>query len=172
MRIAGAEAARLERAVDPLHRKALAAKEILGLLEAVFVEQFEAQVARPRLVPLAQHQAVVAAFLHRAKVDRLAVLVGDLQAQRIDVEGARFRQIGDDQLHMAEPDDVERRIEVRGRDGHGSGPCRGCWRGAGRGPNFFEKFGVEFSENFTSQFPASRVVSVISAYCTGKTTLV
>ena len=53
------------------------------------------------------------AFFQRAQEDLAAVFVRHQQAQRIDVEGARGREVTDHQLDMAQPDRVERRVEVK-----------------------------------------------------------
>jgi hypothetical protein len=61
---------------------------------------------------------VVTAFLHGAQIDRLRVFMGYLKAERVDIESARPSKVGDPQLGMAEPDDVERRVQVWCRNGH------------------------------------------------------
>ena len=55
---------------------------------------------------------MVPALLHGAQIDRLGRLVGHLQAERIDVEGARPGEIRHRELDVAQPHDVERRIKV------------------------------------------------------------
>ncbi len=92
---------------------------MLGLVEVLVGEDLEAEVAGFRLGTFSQHDAVMATFFQRAQIDGAAGLVGDLQAQRVDVEGARPDEVGDRQFDMAEAHDVERRIEVWCGQGHG-----------------------------------------------------
>ena len=62
---------------------------------------------------LAQHQVVVDELLEGAQVDRVVVLLGDVQAEDVDVELAGRGEVGDDQFHVGAAQDV------RGRDGRG-----------------------------------------------------
>ncbi len=72
--------------------------------------------------PLAQHEVVVDELLGGAQVDRLVVLFGHVQAEDVDVEDARGRQVGDDEFHVRAAQDVggccgRRRDRVVGPDG-------------------------------------------------------
>ncbi|WAP71373.1 hypothetical protein [Jiella pelagia] len=60
----------------------------------------------------------MAALLERPQIDHIARLVGDLKAERIDIEGPRFRQIADEEFNMAQANDVEGGIELRLGNGH------------------------------------------------------
>ena len=58
---------------------------------------------------------MMAAFLHRAKVDVAGRLVRDLKSQRVNVEVPRRLHVRDVQAGMAEAN----RVEGRGEDGRG-----------------------------------------------------
>src|SRR5205085_2587352 len=64
-----------------------------------------------RVVAALQDEAMVAALFHGAHVDLVFGLVGDLQPERVDIKGARCREIGDAEHDMTQPHDVERRVE-------------------------------------------------------------
>ena len=52
------------------------------------------------------------ALFHRTQEDLVRVLVGDLQAEGVDVEVTARGQIRDHQLDVAEPDGVEGGVEI------------------------------------------------------------
>ena len=56
--------------------------------------------------PPAQHQVVVDELLERAQVDGRLVLGGDVQAEQVDVEPARGRQVADHKVEVGAADDV------------------------------------------------------------------
>ncbi len=119
VRIAGPECARLIGPLDPVDRQPLALEEVRGLVEVFLVEHLEAEITGSGICRFAQDKAMVAAFFHGAQIDRLIGFVRDLKPERVDIEGPALGQIRDAQFHMAEPDDVEGRIEIGGRNGHG-----------------------------------------------------
>ncbi|ENN88749.1 hypothetical protein RHSP_43422 [Rhizobium freirei PRF 81] len=119
VRIAGAEGPRLVGALDPFDRQVLALEEMRCLVEILVAEDLEAEVAGFRLIGFLEHDAVMAALLHCPEIDRIRGLVRHLQAERIDIEGARLGKIGDAEFDMAEAHDVEGRIEIGFRQGHG-----------------------------------------------------
>jgi hypothetical protein len=52
------------------------------------------------------------ALLHAAQGQEIAVLVSDLEPQRIGPEGLAAAEVDDSQFEVAQPDDVERRLEI------------------------------------------------------------
>ena len=54
----------------------------------------------------AEDERVVQVLLERAQVDRVVVLVGDDEAEHVDVERARRREVGHDELRVRAADDV------------------------------------------------------------------
>src|SRR3954447_16345192 len=89
-----------------------------GLIEILVRKNLEAEIARFRRRRLAQHDAMMATLLHSAQVDGARRLVGDLQAERVDIERAGPGEIGDGQLDMTEAHDVKGGIEVGLGQGH------------------------------------------------------
>jgi hypothetical protein len=103
MRIARAQCAALMRTLDPSGRKALPVEVSLGEVEIRLGEDFEAQDARRSPPRAFEHDAMMAALLHRAQTQRLFVLERDPQAERVDVKRLARRQIGDGQFDVAQP---------------------------------------------------------------------
>ena len=68
-----------------------------------------------------EHQAVVAALLQAAQIERAVVFVADHEAERVDVERAAFLQVGDAQHDMARARDRESGAKNRIGYGH-AGP--------------------------------------------------
>ncbi len=62
----------------------------------------------------AQHEVVVDELLGAAQVDRVVVLIGDVQPEHVDIEDAGCREVGDDELHVRAAQDVGRRRLRRG----------------------------------------------------------
>ena len=85
--VPGPEGSGLIGPVDPLKRQVLLLKEVSGLVEVVLIEDLEAEVSCGRLVALPENDAVMPALLHGPEVDRVGRLVGDLKAERVDIEG-------------------------------------------------------------------------------------
>ena len=81
----------------------------------------------------AQDHAVMAALFHGAQVDGLLVLIRDLQAKDVDIEFARGGKVLDPEHDVAEAHDVERRVEIGGRNGHVSVSLFVCLVGGKRG---------------------------------------
>ena len=61
------------------------------------------------------------ALLDAAQVERVVGLVADQEPETIDIEGARAGEVAHAEFDMARAHDVERRVENRLADGHGSG---------------------------------------------------
>ena len=89
----------------------LPAKQCSALSRSSSLNDLEAERVRRGCARLAQHDAVMAALLERAQIDARRGLVGDLQAEAVDIEGARRGEIAHAELDMAEPHDVEGGIE-------------------------------------------------------------
>src|SRR5271154_1392605 len=75
-------------------------------------------MASRRLRSPPQDQTVVATLLKRPQRDRLAVLVGDLEAERVDIEGTARLQVANAILDVTETNDVERWIQIVRWNGH------------------------------------------------------
>ncbi len=71
----------------------------------------------------AQDERVVQVLLEGPQVDGGVVLVGDDEAEHVDVEGAADREVAHDELGVRGADDVER------RGGHADAPNLGVWTG-------------------------------------------
>ena len=101
--------------IGPLHpfdAETPALEVTRGLVEIGLVEHLEAEVASLHLVGFAQNDAVMTALLHRSQIDNLRRLVRDLQAERVDIEGPRPREVGDAIFDVAESNNVEGGIEI------------------------------------------------------------
>src|SRR5689334_19133877 len=90
----------------------------------IFVIHLEAEFVGKAAGPLFKNDAMVTALLEGAQVDTAVVLSCDLEAERISIEGARRFQIGHRQHDMAQPNDVERRIQDTRRNRHCSSLSR------------------------------------------------
>ena len=93
--VARAQGARLKRAVDPFGRQLPRPEEVFRLIEVWLAEDLEAEGTDARLGPFAQHDAMVAALFQRAQTNFLLVLVGDLEAEGVDIKRTALAQIGD-----------------------------------------------------------------------------
>ena len=116
----------LMRQVGKRSRQIAAGKPEGGAVEVVFAAELETQSPHIGLARAPQHQRMMIALLDAAQIERVLGLVADQKPEAIGVEGTRPRKIGDAQLDMAGAYDVERRIEDRIADGHGSSrraPC-------------------------------------------------
>ncbi len=100
----GAQGAAHEGAFDPSDRQALLGKERVSRVQIGLGKDLEAQHIDRRRIGLAQDHAMMAAFFQRAQIDRLGVLMGHLQAEQVDIEGAAGGQILDGKFDMAETD--------------------------------------------------------------------
>ena len=112
MGIARSERPRLIGPLHPFDAETPALEVTRGLVEIGLVEHLEAEVASLRLVGFAQNDAVMTALLHRSQIDNLRRLVRDLQAERVDIEGPRPREVGDAIFDVAESNNVEGGIEI------------------------------------------------------------
>ena len=119
-RIADMERAALIRPLHPLRRQAGLLEIMLGLLQILLGEAAHADALRLRRGGALEHQAVMTRLGDAAQIDRVLILVADDEADEIDIERAAFRQIFDVQYGMTGASDVEWRIVVRFRDGHGA----------------------------------------------------
>lgn len=99
-------------ALNPFDRQVLALEEMGGPIEILVTEDLEAEIAGFSLVGFLQDDAVVAALLHGAQINRVRVFVGDLQAECVDIEGPGFGEIDDAEFDMAETHDVEGRVKI------------------------------------------------------------
>ncbi|CAI8414494.1 MAG: Uncharacterised protein [Rhodospirillaceae bacterium] len=61
---------------------------------------------------MGEDHTVVTALFHRTQENLARILVGDLQAEGVDVEVTARSQIGDHKLDVAEPDGVESGVEI------------------------------------------------------------
>ena len=120
VRIKNTQGSSLERTFDPFNSAPLPAEICGGAVNILLGKQAERQIAAARHRATPQNQTVVAPFLHRPKADNLGILEGHLQPKRIGIEGAAGVEVGDDQLRMRHPHDIEGWIKVWGRYRHGS----------------------------------------------------
>lgn len=104
----------LDLRIDPGHRATELAEVLLETLQGLMRPDAEAEVAQARLGAEAEAQAVMQPFLEAAKVERVVGLLGDDEAEQVDVEGPRAGEVGDDELGMGGPHDVERRRDPVG----------------------------------------------------------
>jgi hypothetical protein len=112
------QGAALERLLGERVSDAGCRKERRGLVEIVFVADFEPQPVAGRRRRQAQHQRVMLMLLAAAQVHSFAVVVLDMQPDGVFVERAGRLEVGHVEHDVAGADDVEGRLEGVGRDGH------------------------------------------------------
>ena len=95
------------------------AKNAPALSRSALVADLEAELRASRDYRFAQHQRMMLVFLAAAQIHRAVILVLDMKSDDVFVECAAGLEVGDVEHGMAGADDVERRIEDVGRNGHG-----------------------------------------------------
>src|ERR1044072_7474406 len=89
------------------------------LFEVILLEHAKAYALADRLLPGAlEREAVMRPLLHAAEMNRGGGFVGNLQADDFSVEVARLRKVARGQHEMARARDIERGMEVGGRQAH------------------------------------------------------
>ena len=107
--------------LHPLDRAAEFGEELLRLVDVLRGADAVGEVVQGGDVALAQHQGVVGQFVGAAQVQRLGVLVLDVEAEHVDPEPAGRAEVGDGELGVGGADDVG----CRGV--HEAAPKRGVW---------------------------------------------
>ena len=112
-------------ALDPFGGAALGAEIGVGAVKIVFRVDLEAEdFDCPGVGGLLKDNRVVAALFHGAKIEMGWRFIRHLQAQGVDIKGARGGKVGDIERDMGKADGVEGRFKDRGGDGHQGVPFR------------------------------------------------
>src|SRR5262245_2540324 len=113
--IDGVQAAALERHVDEARRQPARLEVRLREIEVVLGEHAHPDTLAGGRAAGLQYQAMVAAFLQAAQIERGFVLVAHHEAERLDIEGTALRQVGHSEYHVARACDGEGGSEDRFR---------------------------------------------------------